>query len=69
MNSGGVVETSDVCLDCQTVTDRDVDLFASCFDIIGDAERLFLSLLYPCFFIKRRASNGWNLGSPFEPVI
>lgn len=25
MNSGGVVETSDVCLDCHTVIDRDVD--------------------------------------------
>lgn len=26
VNSGGVVETSDVCLDCPTVIDRDVDL-------------------------------------------
>lgn len=26
MNSGGLVETSDVCLDCHTVIDRDVDL-------------------------------------------
>lgn len=26
VNSGGVVETSDVCLDCHTVIDRDVDL-------------------------------------------
>ena len=25
MNSGGVVETSDVCLDCHTVIDKDVD--------------------------------------------
>lgn len=29
--SGGVVETSDVCLDCHTVIDRDVDrLLLSC---------------------------------------
>lgn len=26
VNSGGVVETSDVCSDCHTVIDRDVDL-------------------------------------------
>lgn len=58
MNSGGVVETSDVCLACQTVTDRDVDLFASCFDIFGDAERLFLSLLHLYFVIKRSCTDG-----------
>lgn len=31
MISGGVVETSDVCLDCHSVIDRDVDcLLLSC---------------------------------------
>lgn len=50
VNSGGVVETSAVCLDCHTVIDRDVDLkppLASMFggekNKLRDVESFFLS--------------------------
>lgn len=54
MNSGGVVETSDVCLDCHTVIDKDVD-FKPPLALIALEKKICKMLnnyFSPFFFVK-----------------
>lgn len=61
VNSGGVVKTSDVCLDCHTVIDRDVDLnrlLHWCLEKkLQDVECLFLSFFCRCSYSQRLVAD------------